>query len=152
MPRASGASKVRTRSTSRPGRLRPRSRSTLCESQRIALPVLQPWSGGPNICSHTTQSICAHGASGRSTPVRQLPLTGEASGGAEALIPERPTLKSLRDAATRCTACPLYENATPTVFGEGLKRARLLLIGEQPGDREAIEGHPFAGPAGALPD
>jgi uracil-DNA glycosylase family protein len=84
--------------------------------------------------------------------VRQLPLTGEETGGAAALIPERPTLKSLREAAVGCTACPLHENATQTVFGEGLKRAPLMLIGEQPGDREDIEGHPFVGPAGRVLD
>ena len=82
----------------------------------------------------------------------QLPLTGEESSSAEALIPPRPTLKSLREAATRCTACPLHETGTQTVFGEGLKRARLMLIGEQPGDREDIEGHPFVGPAGKVLD
>jgi len=84
--------------------------------------------------------------------VSQLPLTGEETGGAAALIPDRPTLKSLRAAAAGCTACPLHENATQTVFGEGLKRARLMLIGEQPGDREDIEGHPFVGPAGRILD
>jgi uracil-DNA glycosylase family protein len=84
--------------------------------------------------------------------VSQLPLTGEETGGAAALIPERPTLKSLRDAAAGCTACPLHETGTQTVFGEGLKRARLMLIGEQPGDREDIEGHPFVGPAGRILD
>ena len=82
----------------------------------------------------------------------QLPLTGEETSGAAALIPDRPTLKSLRAAAAGCTACPLHENATQTVFGEGLKRARLMLIGEQPGDREDIEGHPFVGPAGRILD
>ena len=82
----------------------------------------------------------------------QLPLTGEETSGAAALIPERPTLKSLREAAAGCTACPLHETATQTVFGEGLKRARLMLIGEQPGDREDIEGHPFVGPAGRILD
>jgi uracil-DNA glycosylase len=84
--------------------------------------------------------------------VSQLPLTGTETSGAETLIPERPTLKSLREAAARCTACPLHETATQTVFGEGLKRARLMLIGEQPGDREDIEGHPFVGPAGRILD
>jgi uracil-DNA glycosylase family protein len=84
--------------------------------------------------------------------VRQLPLTGEVTSGAEALIPERPSLKSLRAAAERCTACDLHKTATQTVFGEGLKRARLMLIGEQPGDREDIEGHPFVGPAGRVLD
>ena len=82
----------------------------------------------------------------------QLPLTGEETSGAAALIPERPTLRSLREAAAGCTACPLHETATQTVFGEGLKRARLMLIGEQPGDREDIEGHPFVGPAGRILD
>jgi uracil-DNA glycosylase family protein len=84
--------------------------------------------------------------------VSQLPLTGEETSGAEALIPEHPTLKSLRQGAASCTACPLHETATQTVFGEGLKRARLMLIGEQPGDREDIEGHPFVGPAGRVLD
>ena len=82
----------------------------------------------------------------------QLPLSGEETGGPGALIPERPTLESLREAAAGCTACPLYKDATQTVFGEGLKRARLMLIGEQPGDREDLEGHPFVGPAGKVLD
>ena len=82
----------------------------------------------------------------------QLPLTGEEISAAATLIPDRPTLKSLRAAAAGCTACSLHENATQTVFGEGLKRARLMLIGEQPGDREDIEGHPFVGPAGRILD
>jgi uracil-DNA glycosylase len=68
------------------------------------------------------------------------------------VIPDHPTLKSLREAAECCTACPLYKDATQTVFGEGLKRARLMLVGEQPGDREDIEGHPFVGPAGRILD
>jgi uracil-DNA glycosylase family protein len=84
--------------------------------------------------------------------VSQLPLTGEETSGAQALIPEHPTLKSLREAAAGCTACPLHKTGTQTVFGEGLKRARLMLIGEQPGDREDIEGHPFVGPAGRILD
>ena len=82
----------------------------------------------------------------------QLPLTGEETSGAAALVPEHPTLKSLREAAAGCTACPLHKTGTQTVFGEGLKRARLMLIGEQPGDREDIEGHPFVGPAGRILD
>jgi uracil-DNA glycosylase len=84
--------------------------------------------------------------------VSQLPLTGEETSGADALIPERPTLKTLRAAAAGCQACPLWKGGTQTVFGEGLKRARLMLIGEQPGDREDIEGHPFVGPAGRILD
>jgi uracil-DNA glycosylase len=84
--------------------------------------------------------------------VSQLPLTGEEASGADALIPENPTLPKLREAAANCRACPLWEGGTQTVFGEGLRRARLMLIGEQPGDREDIEGHPFVGPAGGILD
>lgn len=82
----------------------------------------------------------------------QLPLTGEETSGADALIPENPTLPKLREAAASCRACPLWKGGTQTVFGDGLKRARLMLIGEQPGDREDIEGHPFVGPAGRILD
>jgi uracil-DNA glycosylase len=89
---------------------------------------------------------------GRTDFVSQLPLTGEETSGAYALIPDRPTLKTLREAAAGCQACPLWKSGTQTVFGEGLKRARLMLIGEQPGDREDIEGHPFVGPAGRILD
>jgi uracil-DNA glycosylase len=84
--------------------------------------------------------------------VSQLPLTGEETSGADALIPKNPTLPKLREAAANCRACPLWKGGTQTVFGEGLKRARLMLIGEQPGDREDIEGHPFVGPAGRILD
>jgi len=68
------------------------------------------------------------------------------------LIPSRPSLATLRDAAARCTACPLHARATQTVFGEGPAHAPLMLVGEQPGDREDIEGHPFVGPAGRVLD
>jgi DNA polymerase len=71
---------------------------------------------------------------------------------AAAFIPERPTLPRLRDAAQGCRGCRLYEGATQTVFGEGLKRAKVMFVGEQPGDREDIEGHPFVGPAGRMLD
>src|SRR3954467_5485889 len=54
-----------------------------------------------------------------------------------------------KDAAA-CTRCPLYRNATQTVFGEGPGRAKLMLVGEQPGDQEDLQGHPFIGPAGKL--
>jgi hypothetical protein len=63
------------------------------------------------------------------------------------LIPKRLTLKALREAAAGCRACPLWERATQTVFGEGLKRSRTMLVGEQPGDREDRAGRPFVGPA-----
>jgi DNA polymerase len=61
-------------------------------------------------------------------------------------------LQRLRREASHCTACPLYRNATQTVFGVGAADARMMLIGETPGDREDIEGLPFVGPAGQLLD
>lgn len=67
-------------------------------------------------------------------------------------IPDRPTLPRLRAAARGCEGCPLYKNATQTVFGEGPARARVMVIGEQPGDAEDRAGHPFVGPAGHLLD
>ena len=80
----------------------------------------------------------------------QLQLDGD--GTAAALIPPRPSLKKLREAAAGCKACPLWEGATQAVFGEGGARADVVFVGEQPGDREDIEGHPFVGPAGKLLD
>jgi uracil-DNA glycosylase len=68
------------------------------------------------------------------------------------LVPEHPTLKRLKEAAADCTACPLHETGTQTVFGEGLVRSEILFVGEQPGDREDREGRPFVGPAGRLLD
>ena len=65
------------------------------------------------------------------------------------LVPERLSLRTLKEAAAGCTACPLHETGTQTVFGEGLVRAEILFVGEQPGDREDHEGKPFVGPAGA---
>jgi uracil-DNA glycosylase family protein len=61
-------------------------------------------------------------------------------------------LERLHEAAAECTDCGLYRNATQVVFGEGPVPARLMMIGEQPGDREDRAGHPFVGPAGALLD
>src|SRR4051794_9817707 len=63
-------------------------------------------------------------------------------------LPERRTLKQLREAAKNCHGCHLWRNATQTVFGEGRAGARVMLVGEQPGDREDREGNPFVGPAG----
>ena len=70
--------------------------------------------------------------------------------GAAAYLPARRSLTSLRAAAAGCRGCDLYKHATQTVFGEGRARARIMLVGEQPGDREDLAGHPFVGPAGAL--
>ena len=61
-------------------------------------------------------------------------------------------LPALRLQARNCRACPLWRNATQTVFGEGNARARIMLVGEQPGDAEDVQGRPFVGPAGALLD
>jgi uracil-DNA glycosylase len=63
-------------------------------------------------------------------------------------LPERRTLSALREAAGSCHGCHLWRGATQTVFGEGLKRARVMLVGEQPGDKEDQAGKPFVGPAG----
>ena len=71
---------------------------------------------------------------------------------ARRFIPPDPTLSELREAAESCTGCPLYRNATQTVFGAGPAKARLMLVGEQPGDVEDLEGLPFVGPAGRLLD
>lgn len=71
---------------------------------------------------------------------------------AEELIPDQLSIDSLREVAAGCKACDLWEKATQTVFGEGKKNAQLMLVGEQPGDREDIEGHPFVGPAGRILD
>lgn len=60
------------------------------------------------------------------------------------------SLDTLQQAATRCRACSLWENATQTVFGSGSKDAKVMLIGEQPGDQEDVQGQPFVGPAGQL--
>src|SRR3954470_17070957 len=70
----------------------------------------------------------------------------------ESFLPARRSLPALRSAAAHCRGCPLYLNATQTVFGEGAARARLMLVGEQPGDREDLAGRAFVGPAGKLLD
>ena len=68
------------------------------------------------------------------------------------LISPRLDIDALRERAAHCTACPLYANATQTVFGEGPAHAPLMLVGETPGDREDRIGRPFVGPAGRLLD
>jgi uracil-DNA glycosylase family protein len=68
------------------------------------------------------------------------------------LLPDDLTLDNVRDMAAGCKACDLYKRGTQTVFGEGPKRARIMLVGEQPGDAEDVAGHPFVGPAGQLLD
>lgn len=68
------------------------------------------------------------------------------------LVPASPTLHRLRAAAAACKACDLWKTGTQTVFGEGEAHAKVLLVGEEPGDREDLAGRPFVGPAGALLD
>jgi uracil-DNA glycosylase family protein len=63
-------------------------------------------------------------------------------------LPGKSTLSTLREAAAGCRGCHLWRGATQTVFGEGLKRARVMFVGEQPGDKEDLAGKPFVGPAG----
>src|SRR5437868_619571 len=92
----------------------------------------------------------------RDSPIA-MKLTGDAiiarAGGdvwMRAPAPLTTSLRALISAAKKCTACPLYKNATQTVFGEGPRTARMMLIGEQPGDSEDLKGKPFVGPAGKL--
>ncbi len=77
-------------------------------------------------------------------PVMSKPtVTSQTSGG---------DLETLRAEAADCRACPLWKNATQTVFGEGPRHARIMLVGEQPGDKEDLAGKPFVGPAGQMLD
>jgi uracil-DNA glycosylase len=75
-----------------------------------------------------------------------------AFGTAAPLVPEHPTLAKLRAAAATCRACPIGERGTQTVFGEGSPHAKVVLVGEQPGNDEDLAGKPFVGPAGRLLD
>jgi len=70
----------------------------------------------------------------------------------EDVLPPHAGIAQLRDAAKDCRACDLWKNATQTVFGDGASTARVMLVGEQPGDQEDRKGHPFVGPAGKLLD
>jgi len=79
-------------------------------------------------------------------------LTGTGTGTAADFMPERLTMKSVREAAAGCKGCGLWERATQTVFGEGPRHAEVMFVGEQPGDQEDLAGRPFVGPAGRLLD
>ena len=68
------------------------------------------------------------------------------------LIPKNPTIEKLREVARSCKACPLWKLGTQTVFGEGSPKARVMLVGEQPGNDEDLAGKPFVGPAGKILD
>jgi DNA polymerase len=79
------------------------------------------------------------------TPARTFP-------GAQAWVPEAATVRNLREAAQGCRGCDLYRDATQAVMGSGEPDAALVLLGEQPGDREDVAGEPFVGPAGSVLD
>jgi uracil-DNA glycosylase family protein len=106
-------------------------------------------SGDGECISRPTDSIgppMTHPSSSTSTPGQ--PWTGSAAD----FLPEDPTLDRLREAARGCRGCDLYLGATQTVFGEGSKQADVMLVGEQPGDKEDLAGEPFVGPSGLLLD
>lgn len=84
--------------------------------------------------------------------MRKLPSPRPAAANASAKAQDLQALESLRAAAASCRECPLGFHATQTVWGEGPLRAPLMLVGEQPGDQEDLQGHPFVGPAGRLLD
>jgi uracil-DNA glycosylase family protein len=95
----------------------------------------------------------AHGiaATGHHRPMTQESLLDD-DGSARPLVPAGASLEPLRAASAGCKACPLWKTGTQTVFGEGPEDAELMFVGEQPGDREDLEGRPFVGPAGHLFD
>jgi DNA polymerase len=84
--------------------------------------------------------------------VRKPKPSAETHPGARGFLPVKHTLPSLRAAVPTCRGCPLYQHATQAVFGEGLETARVMFVGEQPGDSEDLVGRPFVGPAGRLLD
>jgi uracil-DNA glycosylase family protein len=75
-------------------------------------------------------------------------MRADTSTSAADFLPYRRSLAALRSAAQECRGCPLYANSTQVVFSEGVKSARIVFVGEQPGDKEDIAGRPFVGPAG----
>jgi len=81
-----------------------------------------------------------------------MPRKAQIQRKATALIPPHPTLDKLKASARTCKACDLWLRGTQTVFGEGARHAKVLFVGEQPGDKEDLEGKPFVGSAGALRD
>jgi uracil-DNA glycosylase family protein len=82
-----------------------------------------------------------------------LVVATEATTGSAAVhLPDRLSLPALREAVQGCRGCDLFRNATQAVFGEGARAAEVMLVGEQPGDAEDLEGRPFVGPAGRLLD
>jgi uracil-DNA glycosylase len=90
---------------------------------------------------------------GKKTADTSLPSAASASKNpAEPPVPIAKSIDDARNRAKNCEACDLYKNATQTVFGEGVRKPRILFVGEQPGDQEDRQGRPFVGPAGKLLD
>ncbi|MGA7220286.1 MAG: UdgX family uracil-DNA binding protein [Candidatus Sulfotelmatobacter sp.] len=87
---------------------------------------------------------------GKPAPQLLRPLMRSSSGTSGLTVINEGSLSSLRNSARDCKACDLWKNATQTVFGEGPRKARIMFVGEQPGDREDLVGRPFVGPAGKL--
>ncbi len=81
-----------------------------------------------------------------------MPRKSQPESSAAAFIPPRASLSELREASKACKGCDLWLRGTQTVFGEGARHAKVMFVGEQPGDKEDLEGKPFVGPAGALLD
>ena len=114
---------------------------------RTRLHAARPCSGWPSR-GRRSRSSSAPGCSEMATRARRL--RAAATGSAADFVPPKPTLPRLRAAAARCRGCDLWVGATQTVFGEGPRSADVMLVGEQPGDQEDRQGHPFVGPSGQL--
>lgn len=106
---------------------------------------------GVNFALLKRRGLCAGSPSPRGARMGHMAgrVTAES---AAPLVPPKPTLPRLREAAASCKACELWERGTQTVFGAGARRARAMFVGEQPGNEEDLAGLPFVGPAGRLLD
>ena len=80
----------------------------------------------------------------------ELSMAGAPQTSAAPFVPEHPTLPKLQKASKACKGCDLYKRGTQTVFGDGARNAYVMFVGEQPGDKEDLQGKPFVGPAGAI--
>ena len=110
-------------------------------------PMFRPWSAPAKV---NVLPMKSSSTQKRVTPILSTPSLTSVPQKLEKL--EQRSLAGLRRAARDCRACDLWKNATQTVFGEGPLRAKIVFVGEQPGDREDLAGHPFVGPAGKVLD